>query len=383
MNYDITAAQMLKIVKAVICGEKLNIKEMDIDWNKMYELSEHHFLTNLIAYAIDDTVSEEIADKFIQHSTMAFTRYMKYDYETKEICRIFEEQKISYMLLKGFIMKDYYPSPEMRTMCDVDILVKSDDLAKIDKIMTGRGYENLELERNDEVTYLKKPLLSYEMHIQLVSESHTKIFEYYSDGWRYAKRDTEYGYKMSNEDFFVFLIAHFAKHYRAAGVGVRPVIDIWIFKKKFGDKLDMAYVDSELDKLEMKEFAYNLFKLSDYWFENTAPEKKIEDMSSYVLMSGIYGNIVNNGITQKMRNETKNNSSVSKYFNAIFLGYKPMAEMFPKIKKCPPLIVYYWAKRVITKIFDGSGARYAKIQGETNSENVERTRIHFKKIGLQ
>lgn len=100
---------------------------MAIDWDGMYTLTEYHSLTNLIAYAIDDTVPEEIADRFAKHSSLAFARYMKYDYETKEICRIFEEKRIQHMLLKGFIMKDYYPSPEMRTMCDVDILVKPED----------------------------------------------------------------------------------------------------------------------------------------------------------------------------------------------------------------------------------------------------------------
>ena len=382
MNYDITAVQMLKIIKAVISGEKVNIASMDIDWDKLYALSEYHSLTNLIAYAIDDTVPKEIADKFAQHSSVAFARYMGYDYETKEICRNFEEKKISYMLLKGFIMKDYYPLPEMRTMCDVDILVKPEELALIETIMTERGYTNLKLERDDEVTYQKKPLFSYEMHVQMVSNSHTKIYDYYGDGWRFAKKESDYGYKMSDEDFFVFLIAHFAKHYRAAGVGVRPVIDIWLYLKKFKAKLDWLYIDAELDKLEMKAFAYNLLKLSDYWFENALCEDRIKDMSSYVLMSGIYGNVINNGRTKTMRNEQKA-SPITKYFNAVFLGYKSMADMFPNIKKCPPLIIYYWIKRLVVKIFDGSGTRYIEIQRETGAEKAQKTQQHFDDIGLK
>lgn len=382
MNYDITAAQMLKIIKAVISGEKVNIASMDIDWDGMYTLTEYHSLTNLIAYAIDNTVPEEVADRFSKHSSLAFARYMKYDYETKEICRIFEEKKIPYMLLKGFIMKDYYPSPEMRTMCDVDILVKPEDLDAIETIMTERGYTKLKLERDDEVTYQKKPLLSYEMHVQLVSKSHRKIFDYYGNGWQLAKKDTDYGYKMSDEDFFVFLIAHFAKHYRTAGVGVRPVIDIWLYLKKFRNKLDWSYIDKELDKLEMKEFAYNLFKLSDYWFEGANAEKKIADMSSYVLTSGIYGNVVNDGRTKKLRNEAKNNA-FTKYFKAVFLDYNSMVGMFPNIKKCPLLIVYYWIKRLVVKIFDGSGTRYMEIQKEMSTENANITKNHFEDIGLQ
>lgn len=382
MNYDITAAQMLKIIKAVVNGEKINTASMDIDWGKMYALSEHHSMTNIIAYVTDDTIPKEIADRFLQHSSLAFARYMRYEYETKEICRIFEEKKISYMLLKGFVMKDYYPSPEMRTMCDVDILVKPEDLDKIDEIMTERGYENLKLERDDEVTYLKKPMLSYEMHLQLVSKSHTKIYSYYRNGWQFAKQASAYGYKMSNEDFFVFLVAHFAKHYRAAGVGVRPVVDVWLYLKKFKDKLDWSYIDAELDKLGMKNFAYNLFKLSDYWFENAAADKKLEDMSLYVLTSGIYGNIINDGRTKKMRNETKKSAAI-RWFDAVFLGYKPMKALFPKIESFPPLIIYYWIKRAVVKLFDGSGAKFVKLQQETNAENIQRVKNHFAEIGLE
>ena len=383
MNYDMTAAQMLKIIKAVILGEKVDISSMDIDWDRMYTLTEYHSVTNLIAYAIDESVPQEIADIFAKSSTIAFARYMGYEHETAQICKLFEENKISYMPLKGHIMKNYYPSPEMRTMCDVDILVKEQDLEAIDTVMAKCGYTKLPVVREDEVTYQKQPLFCYEMHLQLVRYTHKKIFDYYGDGWEFARKDTEFGYKMSDEDFFVFLIAHLAKHYRTAGVGVRPVVDIWIYLKKFRDKLDWGYVDGELDKLGMKDFAYNVFKLTEFWFEGASPEKKISDMSSYVLTSGIYGNVVNDSITKEMRQETKHSSSLVRYIQAIFIGYEPMAEMFPKIKKFPPLIVYYWVKRLVVKIFDGSGKKYIALQKEISSENAQNIKEHFDDIGIQ
>lgn len=382
MSMNVTAASMIKIIKAVIEGKSIDIAAMGIDWEEMQSLCAFHSVSNLIAYAMDGSVPKDIADKFAQHSSVAFARYAGYDYATKEICRIFEEKHISYMPLKGYIMKDYYPSPEMRTMCDVDILVKADELDKVDEVMTGLGYTNLKLERDDEVTYQRLPLLSYEMHTQLVSSRHTKIDAYYGDGWKFARKDTDYGYKMSDEDFFVFLIAHFAKHYQTGGIGVRPVIDVWIYLKSFKDKLDWEYIDKELDKLELREFAYNLFKLSDVWFNGAEAEKKILDMAEYVLMSGLYGTVENVGKTKRMKQKNQTIYTIKLYFNAVFLDYDSMAKMFPQIKKFPPLIVYYWLKRLATKLIDGSVNRFTNLQKQTDSASAEKTRKHFEDIGL-
>lgn len=383
MNIEKTARQMLDIISAVIKGEKLDISTMDIDWDEIVRLCDFHGITNLIAYAADGSVPKEYADRLHQSSAIAMSRTMQFEFATNEICEAFEKNKISYMILKGYIMKNYYPSPEMRTMCDVDMLTKQEDFEKINQVMAQLGYiEKNPFNRNDERSFHKPPLLSFDMHTQLVSDSHVKLKEYYGNGWHLAKQATEYGYVMSDEDFFIFLIAHMAKHYSRAGIGVKHVIDIWIYINKFTDSLDWEYVNIELEKLKLREFTDKVVKLTKVWFENEKPDEISEAMGNYILLSGMYGTNVNAEKSNKMRSKNKLLYSINKHFKVLFTGRKDMEKLYPVLKKRPYLLGYYRIKRIITKLFDGSGTKYLKNQSTINSDKINETQSHFKSVGL-
>lgn len=384
MSIYITARQMLDIISAVIKGEKIDLGSMDIDWESMVKLCDYHGITNLIAYAVDESVPAEYAKRFHQSSAVAMSRTVQFEYSTQEICEAFENNKISYMLLKGHIMRQYYPTPEMRTMCDVDMLIKAEDDERIQKVMAELGYtmEN-EFGREDEKSYHRPPFCSYDMHTQLVSDTHTKLKEYYGTGWRLAKNSSEYGYIMSHEDFFIFLLAHFTKHYANAGIGVRPVLDIWIFLDKFKDKLDWSYIDSELDKMQMKPFAYNVFKLSEVWFGGRETDKTMDDMTGYILFSGMYGTTSNWFRAKKLQSGNKLWYFVKTKFNAVFLPRRYMEKLFPELKERPYLLSYYWIKRIVTKLSDGSGKKYLDKQKQTSGEMLGETEQHFNAVGLE
>lgn len=384
MNINKTARDMLDIITAVIKGKKINLSEMDIDWESMLKLCEYHGVTNLMAYAADSSVPKEYLAKFHQASMIATSRTAQFDFATEEIRNEFEKNKISYMLLKGHIMRGYYPSPEMRTMCDVDLLIKEEDDEKIQKIMAELGYTmKNEFGRDDEKSYYRPPHCSYDMHTQLVSDSHKKLKAYYGTGWRVAKKDTEYGYVMSNEDFFIFLLAHFTKHYANAGIGVRPILDIWIFLDKFNDTLDWDYINQELDKMQMKEFCYNIFRLSKVWFDGEASDETTDDMTRYILFSGMYGTTGNWYRAKKVQADNKLVHNVKGKLNAIFLNRRYMEQFYPKLKEKPYLLGYYWCKRIVVKLFDGSGAKYVKNQKKTNAERTNATEQHFNAVGLE
>ncbi|MBQ7793024.1 MAG: nucleotidyltransferase family protein, partial [Clostridia bacterium] len=200
-----TAAQLIEIIGAVIKGIKPDISGQDINWYELYALAMAHSVANILAYAADETTPDAVCNELAKQSALAFARCSAYEYETQRICAEFEKRNIAYMPLKGYIMREYYPSLEMRTMCDIDILIKGEEIEDVHEVMTVLGFECKEryYEREDVVTYDKLPLCSYEMHKQLVSSSHTVIDAYYGDGWGFAKRVGESScHRMSDEDFF-------------------------------------------------------------------------------------------------------------------------------------------------------------------------------------
>ena len=60
----------------------------------------------------------------------------------RKMCTFTLELKISMknIKIKGCVMKKLYPSPNMRSMCDIDILIEDDGIDRAEKIMQNLGY---------------------------------------------------------------------------------------------------------------------------------------------------------------------------------------------------------------------------------------------------
>jgi hypothetical protein len=104
---------------------------------------------------------------------------------------------------------------------------------------------------------------------------------------------------MSPEDTFVFLFTHFAKHYRDQGIGIKYVLDFYFFKKKNPD-LNIAYMEKELEKLQLHEFYENIMLLLQVWFED-APSTELTDyLTDKIFFDGVFGraelNIISDGL---------------------------------------------------------------------------------------
>jgi len=100
--------------------------------SNLYVISKKHDVAHLIADALERngilTNSLPIKKRFLQERSMAIYRYEQQQYEVDRIQDTFEKAKIPFLLLKGSVMRQYYPEPWMRTSCDIDILVKPEDL---------------------------------------------------------------------------------------------------------------------------------------------------------------------------------------------------------------------------------------------------------------
>ena len=54
------------------------------------------------------------------------------------------EENIPVIVLKGLVVRDFYPQPDQRTMSDADILVHKDDVEKVKNLLIDMGYIFLE-----------------------------------------------------------------------------------------------------------------------------------------------------------------------------------------------------------------------------------------------
>lgn len=257
----------------------------------------------------------------------------------------FDANGIDYLPVKGVNMKKLYPNPAMRTMGDADVLIRMSQYEKIRPLMRDLGFTE-----GPEVDYelvWEKGVLHLELHKRLLHSRNTDYFKYFGEGWEHAIPAEGHRYTYTPERHFMFLLVHFAKHYRDGGIGLRQAIDLWLYAQKV--PMDEKQLTRELEQAKMLEFYTNIKNLLDTWFGDRPVDEKTAFISEYVFSSGSWGVIEQKTIAQSLR-ESKQKGSLEKVRRtmlreAIFPPLKTMKKRYPVLDKAPALLPVYWPVR--------------------------------------
>lgn len=279
------------------------------DFEKLFKLANFHSMTAIICMALesggllseDYMLPKEIA-KWKRSKDIFIRKNMLLDAERKEICKFMESKGIWYMPLKGVILKELYPKIGMRQMADNDILYDVKYQDDIKKYMISNGYKAENVGKGAHDSYTKKPLYNFEMHRVLFCAAHNPIWvSYYEDVKNRLVKDSDsnFGYHFTDEDFYIYILAHAFKHYDGGGTGFRILLDVYVYMKSKANSLDWNYINNELKKLEIAEFESQCRSLSEKLLSNPRSfnEIKLSEDERKVLLyisgSGTYGTIKN------------------------------------------------------------------------------------------
>lgn len=377
---------MLRLMGAVVSGASLPAPPSDINWDQMYAISKYHNVANIVAYAVsieDYPMENEIKQKFLKNMFDAVLLDENQKKEFNALFEAFEENGIKYMPLKGLNLKKLYESSDMRNMSDGDILICENDRDKISTVMQKLGYQ-FKKESNHELIYVKEPFINVELHKMLIPSYNDDLYAYYGDGWKLANREAEtLRYKLNAENEFIYILAHFAKHYRDGGAGIKYILDIWLYLKK--NKVDLDYVKIELEKLGLLSFGENIIKLTKVWFENSPSDELMADMTNYIIDSGVYGNAKNKALVTQMRENSAENIEKRKKntkFRLIFPTMEHMRRNYTILNKHPYFIPFFWIWRIIRVLIGKTDRNTLKKFEYITSENLCAFDLHMKKVGL-
>ena len=282
-----TIKQLLFLIKSSIETTPVMIFE-NVDWELLYTLAEAHNIAGTIAETVMDLqeVPEAVKSKFEQIQLQNIYLEANQDAAANSLIKQFELNGIDCMPLKGIILKCMYPSPEMRGMCDVDMLIRSSEIDRIRTIMYAQDFEFV-VESAHEYIF-KSGVVTVELHKSLVPNYNKVLFNYYGDGWKFAKlkSNCEHIFEMPFEDFYVYELAHTAKHYLNGGISIKQIVDIWILNKSSKYmQADKAYIQNELRKLGLKRFAEIMMQLIMAWFAGEEYTNDSKEMANYVIAS--------------------------------------------------------------------------------------------------
>lgn len=268
--------------------------------------------------------------------------------KVEEVFQAFEENSIDYLPFKGCVIKSLYPRPELRTMSDADILIRAEQYESIVPIMKMLDFQ-LTLAEESVMTWSHKDLC-VELHRNFYAPADEDLFVYHENVWQQVIKQTCFRYSLSKEDTFLHLFTHFVKHYRSSGVGIKHVLDLWVFRCSNPD-MDEAYVAQELTKLQMKEFYENVLRLLEYWFSNGTQDDIISLMTEWIFSLGTFNPSESSEMFKTLREiellRGRKNARLQYYRRVLFPALRIVQVKYPFLKKFPWLLPVAWVLRGI------------------------------------
>jgi len=327
---------------------------------------------------------EEVVNRFRSYMIKSTFQTLAQVCAVKDLHKAFEEEGIRHQVLKGSVLKHLYPSPEMREMSDIDIMVYENTLDRAEVTLLRMGYDKYKNVKHH-VIFTKNPSLVLEAHWTLYDQNVDKgQFLYYKDNFRaQLVEGTEYTYDFSKEDFYVYMISHMAKHFFETGCGIRNLLDIYVYNKAYKGVLNRKLVDDELKKLGLADFEKHADKLARIWLAGEETSEFYNTMFEYMLDCGIYGK-GENGIWGQMAKSSDALQSDKKIVLSTYM-FPPldyMKEQYRYLEKMPWLLPVAWILRGVRGIADKGSKERLKLVSGVEDEKAAKIGNLYKQLKL-
>ena len=246
-----------------------------VDWQKLLRLAQIHNVTGILGYmgkkypiCGDPQVKPHLRSLCLNTIAIFARRNAMADALAAEL----EKAGIDHILMKGYVLRDVYPVPELRSFNDIDMVIRLEDRKRCDARMLELGFQ-----RHTDW----EPVYSYVRGNELY-EIHTEIMEidvsgtgaqqaYFRKYWEFAQPVREHSYRFTPEFHFLYLLTHIAKHVHGSGAGIRMYLDVAAFIRHYGDGIDWNWIRRELRVLKLSRFADVVFTAVEDWFGIRCP----------------------------------------------------------------------------------------------------------------
>lgn len=333
-----------------------------INWDCLKKIANYCSVQAMLANTVlslpkEYLPDEEICKSFNENKNISLFIDGVLNYEIETILKTFDKYKIKNVPLKGYFIKNEYPQPDFRSVSDFDILFDRNQIDDVKKAFAEIGYEFLHNDDN-QYHFQKKPYVYIEMHATLVHEYET-YYPYLVDQIDHTtKRDGyDFSYEMSYEDHYVYMMVHNSNHLRKCGLGIRMVLDTYLYYKNHHKDFDMDYLRNRLKQFELDVFEERVRSIAFNWFSSTEPTITFDDFETYICLSATIGR-VSTGVmvgSHKMRlkaeKEGKKKTKFSYFLTGLFPSKTNMGYYYPYVIKFPFLLPVSWFSMWFKRFF--------------------------------
>jgi hypothetical protein len=264
------------------------------EWRLIVELAGRHNVTSLLYHHLQH-LHVALPDDLVAELNQANRKYtlqtMRLYQELNKLLRLFHEKDIQVIVLKGaYLAEAVYEQIGLRTMRDIDLLVKKDDLLRIDQQLLALGCMPDESNRvitqdHHHFTYkLPGSDLSVEIHWTILDPNLPLQIDV--EGLWSRTRHVTLAHASARafcpEDLFLHLCLHTVSHAYTLRISyemrIRMLCDIGEVVRRFGAEMDWQEMGVRARQWRANRAVYVISRLAQDLLEADIPADWIESL---------------------------------------------------------------------------------------------------------
>lgn len=365
-----------------------------IHWPKLVQLSQIHCVTGILGYLTmqypicPDGELNKALRKGCMETILLFTqRGAAMEALSGELSRA----GIDHILMKGFELRDYYPVPELRTYGDIDFVIHPEDRQKCHELLLSQGFQ-VETDWEPVFSYIRGREF-YEVHVDIMEVDVSEKADYrgyFQNMWSHTVPAEGRSRRFRPEYHFLYLLTHIAKHINGSGAGARMYLDVAAFVKHFRQELDWAWVETELKRLSLWEFASTVLSAVEAWFGVEPPmgvlrptEQTLAEFTEFTMEAGVFGHHNREGALATLKQEPEDTSRLGIIVHRLFPPAEQIENRYTYLRGKHWLLPVAWIHRLVkTRGTWNDHAHEAGVILSADQREVDRQARIMRSIGL-
>lgn len=397
LEFNSPKGYFIHLTKCALKGITPDEKPENVAFEEIFEIARNQKVTNLLwetVLKLKNKPCSELLDKWQIDYAVFLNQTALQDIELENLIGIFTSLQYEVLPLKGSLIRKYYPQPDMRTMGDIDLMVKTDmskqSRLKVREIMFDNGYTADVLDDGQVDAFCKGNQLYAEIHYEFMHKNHSHYADFIID-WNKmpVTDDNSLVHTMTGEDLYYYNIGHFLKNIYNRGIGFRSVMDCYVLWNSLNEEEKIS-VSERLENIGVTSFNNALIKLGKIWFDDEEDDGSLDTFENYLLDTHVYGIVKNASIMNFAKRDAKSTKKdrIKFYLSRFFPSPKTLYDRFSIKHRVFILLPFLWAARLVMLPFS-SKQKIKNIKTEINNvdsvsqQEIDLLKNVFNEVGLE
>lgn len=359
MTRNQVADYTISLLRSVFEGQQPQEKPVAIGFDEVYSFAKFHCVEGMLFYAIEQLQEQpepQLYQEWQANRDGNIIKTMNQLAELDSLSELLSQAQIKHLPLKGSVLIHDYPQLDYRYLGDLDVLIEADKTREVYDLLIERGatIDDYGVTNHDSYLFDKG-------FYRIIVEIHRQLFDrtipyapYFEEEELLGQSDS-YRQEMSREEFYVYMMAHFAKHFFKGGSGIRSVMDVHVYMEKYENQLDWNQVNARLEQMDLLEFDQKARKLAKVWFGQEAWSDDLEEIAQVVISQGAYGTFEHR-VDNKLQESLEAHASalggkLSYLWERVFIEPRFIQKDYPYTKRIPILLPLGYGHRLVKGVF--------------------------------